>query len=139
MSEDLDLELTTLICGMVAAGDTLKTIGDTIGMTAAGVFMRVCRTEEGRAMYAKARDAASDLLESEIIEACRNVKGNTAQADRVKIDGLKWVAARRSPRKYGDRVVVDNTSSDGTMSPKAITATLDPKDAARLYAEMIRG
>lgn len=139
MSQSLDLELTTLICSMVAAGDTLKTIGEAIGMPPSSVFMHVCKTEEGRAMYAKARDSASDLLESEIIEACRNVNGKTAQADRVKIDGLKWVAARRSPRKYGDRVVVDNTSSDGTMSPKAITATLDPREAANLYADLMKG
>lgn len=137
MSE-IDSELTILICGMVAAGDTLKTIGEALGMAPSSVFTHVCKTEEGRALYAKARDAASDLLESEIIEACRNVTGKTAQADRVRIDGLKWVAARRCPKKYGDRVVVDNTSSDGSMTPKSIGATLDPRDAARMYADLMK-
>lgn len=137
--DDLDSELRTLICGMVAAGDTLTTIGKAIGMAASSVFVLVCRTQEGREQYAKARDAASDLLESEIIEAARTTTGKTCQADRIKIDALKWVAARRSPRKYGDRVVVDNTSSDGSMTPKSISATLDPRDAARAYAEMIKG
>ena len=32
---------------------------------------------------------------------------DTAASDRVKIDALKWVAARRAPKKYGDRTALD--------------------------------
>ena len=49
------------------------------------------------------------------------VSPESAPADRVKIDALKWVAARRAPKRYSERLQqqVDLTSSDGSMSPAA--------------------
>ena len=49
------------------------------------------------------------------------VSPESAPADRVKIDALKWVAARRAPKRYSERLrqQVDLTSSDGSMSEAA--------------------
>jgi hypothetical protein len=34
-----------------------------------------------------------------------------APADRVKIDALKWVAARRAPKRYGDKIQTEHSGS----------------------------
>ena len=59
--------------------------------------------------YAHAREADGQLTGEEIAEIARKVlRGEIdPQAARVAIDGLKWVAARKSPRVYGDRLRVD--------------------------------
>lgn len=119
-----------VICTMVAEGETLKQIASHLGVTSGQLIKIVSSSPEAEKHYARARDAASDLLETEIIEAARNVDRDTAQADRVKIDALKWVASRRAPKRYGDRVQQDHTSSDGSMTPKPSVDLSKLSDAA---------
>lgn len=58
------------------------------------------------------------------------------QTAKVMIDGLRWAAERMAPKKHSTRQEIDHTSSDGSMSPKTITAT-DPQEAAQQYADMM--
>lgn len=106
----------TLICAKVAEGETLRSIARSFGVSAATILSWVTVDEQSSKQYARARDMASDLYENDIYDAAMNVSPETASADRVKIDALKWIAARRSPKRYGERV--DHVSSDGTMTPK---------------------
>lgn len=52
----------------------------------------------------------------EIMSDLHNKKIDANQA-RVMLDAIKWQTAKEDPRTYGDKQVVDHTSSDGTMSP----------------------
>lgn len=123
-----------VICTMVAEGETLRDIGRTIGLSAGHLIRIVSSSPEAERQYAIARDAAGDVLEAEIMEAGRNVREETAKSDRVRIDTLKWVAARRAPKRYGDRVQTDHTSSDGSMDLRragsAVLEALARKHAA---------
>lgn len=67
--------------------------------------------------YARARESAADIFETDIIEAALSCGPETASSDRVKIDALKWVAARRAPKKYGDRTSLEHTGKDGAPLP----------------------
>ena len=58
------------------------------------------------------------------------------QTAKVMIDGLKWAAERMAPRKHATRQEIDHTSSDGSMTPKTITA-VDPAEAARQYQDLM--
>ncbi len=106
-------ERNQIICDMVAEGKTLRQIGKEIGVSAGRICGWVAEDPEFAEQYARARDTASDIFETEIIEAALAVSPETAQADRVKIDAMKWVAARRAPKKYGERV---QTEHSGTVS-----------------------
>jgi|GEM_PF-5739719 len=112
------------ICSRVAEGMTIRAIAKELGITAGRVIHIVSANEEASKLYSRARDAASDIFEADIIEAAREVTPSTAGADRVKIDALKWVAARRSPAKYSERIRQDHISSDGSMSPAATGAAV---------------
>lgn len=103
-----------VICEMVAEGKTLRQIATQFGVTSATILRWVTVDDEASKHYARARDMAADLFENDIYDAAMTVNPETAAADRVKIDALKWIAARRAPKRYGDRV--DHTSSDGSMS-----------------------
>ena len=110
------------MCAMVAEGQTIRQIAAHYKAGVGSIIAWLTDTPEHAEQYARARDAASDLFETDIIEAAMSVTNETAAADRVKIDALKWVAARRSPKRYSERIqqTVDHTSSDGTMSPTKI-------------------
>lgn len=108
------------ICERVANGETLRQIARIYGVDPASILNWVTADERSTQQYARARDAAADLFESEIIEAAMMVNSDSAAADRVKIDALKWVAARRCPKKYGERVQQEITNPDGSLRPTTI-------------------
>jgi hypothetical protein len=99
------------VCELVANGQTLRQIGAHFGVNAGTIIKWIGETEEYSQQYTRARDSASDLFELEIIEAAMSCGPETASADRVKIDALKWVAARRSPKKYGEKVQTEHSGS----------------------------
>lgn len=99
-----DQQKVDLICERVAEGQTIRQIAVELGCSPGHVIKIVTRHPEFEKQYARARDVAADLFEADIQDAAMLCSPHTAQADRVKIDALKWIAARRSPKKYGDRV-----------------------------------
>lgn len=117
MSESLSVEQVQFdvdaICLMVADGKTLRQVSTETGLSLGTILNRVSREPQHVEQYARARETASDLFETDIIEAALASSPETASADRVKIDALKWVAARRSPKKYGDKVQQEHTGANG--------------------------
>lgn len=132
-------EQQEFICDSVAEGLTIREIAFALGLTSGSVIRIATATPEATERYARARDAAADLLEASIMEIASQSTAATAKADRVKLAALQWLAGRRAPKRYGERVQQDHTSSDGSMTPKAAAtiSTSDPQEAAKLYAEMM--
>lgn len=105
-------EIANDICERVANGETLQVIADFYDVSI-GTILNWVTKKDNADNYARAREAASDLFESKIIERIQTVTSESAAADRVAIDALKWIAARRSPKKYGDKVTQEVTGADG--------------------------
>ena len=105
------------ICGWVAEGFTIRQIAELMDISAGRVIQIVSADEESSKQYARARDAASDIFESDILKAAESVTPESAPADRIKIDALKWVAARRSPRKYSEKISQDITTNGKDLTP----------------------
>lgn len=125
--------LSDYICSEVAEGRTITAIGNALGYTSGMIVRLATFDEEGRQNYARARDAAAEVLEAEIIELARNTTNKNSGADRLKIDTFKWIAARRAPKRYSERIVQDHQSSDGSMTPKEPAAL----DASKLSQEVL--
>jgi len=109
---DYSPENVNLICEMVAEGKTMRQISASLGFSL-GSMLRWTTLPEHLEQYARARESAADIFETDIIEAALCASPESAAADRVKIDALKWVAARRAPKKYGDRIENRHTDGDG--------------------------
>ncbi len=67
-----------------------------------------------RARKIRAACRAEDL--DKIMSDLRNKKIDPNSA-RVMLDAIKWQTSKEDPKNFGDKQVVDHTSSDGTMSP----------------------
>lgn len=113
---DYSPENVNLICEMVAEGKTMRQISASLGFSL-GSMLRWTTLPEHVEQYARARESAADIFETDIIEAALSCGPETASSDRVKIDALKWVAARRAPKKYGDRTSLEHTGKDGAPLP----------------------
>lgn len=71
--------------------------------------------EEYREIEVDEQDA-----EGNWIKVTKKVAVDT-QRSRLRVDTRKWLLSKIAPKQYGDKQVVDNISSDGSMSPKAPT------------------
>lgn len=128
-TDDLDPIALFAITG-VSEGQSLTEIAEALGMRVGAVFQRCVQTAELTRRYQMARETAADLLETELIDVVRNSTSASSKADRVKLAGLQWVLARRCPRRYADRVALEHSSPDGSMSPKeAVDMTKLSKEA----------
>ncbi|MGK9045836.1 hypothetical protein KXR63_00550 [Stutzerimonas chloritidismutans] len=96
------------LCEQVAEGKTLRQISASMNLSV-GMLLKMVAVPPYSEQYTRARESAADLFEADIITAAMAVTPETAAADRVQIEALKWVAGRRAPKKYGDRIQQDVT------------------------------
>lgn len=94
------------ICRRIEEGETLRQICGSNGLPAWETVRRWLRERaEFRAQYACAREESADALEARIVtEMDMAVDGETAAIARVRIDALKWMAGKRAPKVYGDKI-----------------------------------
>ena len=59
---------------------------------------------EFQTSYAQAREASGDVWAERALQAALSSTPETAQASRLKFDGLRWYAAKMAPRTYGDKM-----------------------------------
>jgi len=127
-------EVAKDICERVANGDTLQVIATSYDVSI-GTILNWATKEENTDNYARAREAAADLFESKIITRAETVTPESAAADRVAIDALKWVAARRAPKKYGDKIQQEIVGANGG----AIQVNTTTMSAEEAYNLLING
>ena len=103
---------------LVASGQSLRKACEAVGI-ARKVFLEKVDGNQ----YARAREAQADAHFDEMAELEAECRAGELdpQAFRALLDSRKWRLARMRPRVYGDKLTVDNTSSDGSMSPLNVT------------------
>lgn len=99
---------------MVAEGELQEIACLTAGVTRKGLWEWSQRTEANRSAFAHARLSSAAALEEEILDAVRNPLAREVldpQLLRTRVDALKWAAAKRHPKEYGDKVDVTSGGS----------------------------
>jgi hypothetical protein len=113
-------DLAARICGHVADGLSLKEVCDLDGMPSRTTAYKWLGENGTFAnMYTRAREERADLVADEIITIA-DTEPDPNKA-RVMIDARKWWAARVNPKKYGDKLVTENTTTNYTISDKPMT------------------
>lgn len=108
-----------------------------------GAFLLWCNQDKELANhYARARDIRADILAEEILEIADdkehdtviddngNEKPNTEWITRSKlrVDARKWLMAKMQPKKYGDKIEVDNQGEVGLTVKVINFAKKDDED-----------
>ena len=88
---------------------------------------RVAGGPERAAEWDAAREQSADAYADQVAGIINNPGGDSGLA-RVRVDGLKWLAAKRNPRGYSDRV-------DHNVTVKTIDLTRIIEAANRRLAD----
>lgn len=98
------------ICEAIASGDSLAKVLRGKGMPAYRTVMTWLSEDEAfQQNYARAREAQGDADADRIGDITDRVLSGEIdpQSAKVAIDALKWTAAKRLPKKYGDKLDLD--------------------------------
>lgn len=132
------------ICERLANGLSLRAICRNKAMPSkTTVFKWLGQNSQFVDQYARAREAQADLLVDEMVELADTPKIGTRtkrttdgkievvtvdmiEHRRLQIETRKWVAARMRPKKYGDKVEVDQkTTLEAGDSVMALMQAID--------------
>lgn len=105
-------EVADRICNELMAGKGLNTICQGEDMPAESTVREWVQDDRDgfASKYARARAIQAERFADELIQlADRASDSETAQVQRLKIDTRKWVISKILPKKYGDKVEVENT------------------------------
>jgi hypothetical protein len=110
-------DLAAKLCEHIADGLSLKEACQLPGMPSRSTAYKwLSEYAFFSDVYARAREERADLIADEIVTiADSDPDPNRA---RVRIDARKWWAAKVNPKKYGDRLVTENTNTNYTISDK---------------------
>lgn len=134
-------ELAMMICERISAGESLNRICKEPSMpNKVTVFRWLAKHEEFSNYYAQARLVQADVEFDEIEELAATATPETVQIVKLQVDTRKWSLARKSARKYGDKISQEVTGKDGgPIEQKIIKADMDAETAAQMYKDMIEG
>jgi hypothetical protein len=118
---DFTQELANKICKYIMDGKSLRQICEAEDMpNRSTVHEWLSKDEIFANQYARARDTQADTLADDIVAISDTaVDKDSAAAAKVRVDARKWVAAKLKPKRYGDKLDLDQTI-DGKITIQTI-------------------
>lgn len=120
-------ELADLICERIADGESLRSICQDEHMPSrASVFRWLAEYKDFEAKYARAREEQAEVHAESIVEISdevevqANYKGEevvlelsaaAVARNRLRVDARKWYASKLAPKKYGDKLEIDQRTT----------------------------
>ena len=116
--EEYRQRIMDVVCDLIARGQTLRRICDAVEIvpTSTTLFDWMDKDENLLDQYASARARQADYFADEIIDIADNEPD--PQVARVRMDARKWHASKTAPKKYGDRIELDNKHSGAIGVPE---------------------
>lgn len=124
---DYSAEITGAICNRLSQGESLRSICADEGMPDKSTVMRwLGLHKEFQDQYARAREAQADYWAEEIIEISDDdaqdaivdpesgnarINSEFVARSRLRVDTRKWLMARMAPKKYGDKLDIDQKTT----------------------------
>lgn len=96
-------EVMESVCLRIEAGELIDEAAVAEGIDRATVWRWARADKAFGNMYARAREASAESLEMLALRVCASSERHLPGA-RLLVDTLKWSAAKRRPKVYGDRV-----------------------------------
>jgi hypothetical protein len=104
-------EICDEICDRLAHGETLRSIlADDHLPVRSTIYRWLDENEDFRDQYAQARVKQADYYAEMIVDEA--FSSNDAAIGRLRMDALKWASSKLAPKKYGDKVEVEQTGNN---------------------------
>lgn len=122
MSKEEREETFNSIIKFISEGNSLKESCDKARITTKTFHQWVNKDDEKSNLYAHAREERADLLFEEILEIADSAVKDTYEDDngqtrtdheaiqrsKLRVDARKWMLSKMNPKKYSDKIQVDN-------------------------------
>jgi hypothetical protein len=124
---DYSTDVTAVICERLGLGESLRQICEDAEMPGKSTVMRWLHDHvEFRDQYARARESQAEHWAEEIIlisdddqrDAIIDPESGIARQNsefiarsRLRVDTRKWLMARMAPKKYGDKLDIDQKTT----------------------------
>ena len=105
-----DAEATIL--EIIRDGGTLDKAAEAAKVSARTIIRWLEADEEFRRKYAQAREDQGDWFADQIADLATGTGKEPADIT-ARVNALKWLAAKRKPKVYGDKVVNEHGGIDG--------------------------
>lgn len=129
-------EVADIICGRLAAGESLKKITDCNDMPARPTVYRWIREREDfRNNYVRATEDRADHMFDDMLEIADAGSPEDVQRARLRVDTRKWALSKMIPKKYGDKTALVGGDPD-TDEPIQVD---DSRELARKIAVLLTG
>jgi hypothetical protein len=101
-------EIANRICERMIEGEDIVTICKDEEMPSRRTVYRwMDEHPEFDTQCARAREGLADFEAHKIAEIATKCTPESAPADRVKLSALQWLASKRAPKKWGEKMEVD--------------------------------
>ena len=101
-------EIADAICERMIEGEDLVSICKSEDMPSrATVYRWMAEQPNFETQCARAREGLADHDAHQIAEIAGQCTELNAQSSRVKLAALQWLASKRSPKRWGDKLEVD--------------------------------
>jgi hypothetical protein len=105
-----DQDTAKQICDMIESGMTLNAICQLPDIPSIPtVYKWLDNQPDFFQDYARARSKQADTFADMVMTEAFN--SHDAQIGRLRIDALKWTASKLAPKKYGDKVEIEQTGN----------------------------
>ena len=102
------IDVMQSVCDRIEAGELVDEAATAEGTTRKTIWEWARKDKDLGNMYARAREASAESLEMMALRVCTSSERHLPGA-RLLVDTLKWTAAKRRPKVYGDRVDLNGT------------------------------
>lgn len=97
------------LCRYLAVGESLRKATKHEGMPSIQtVFTWMRNHPDFLEQYTRAKQEAADALVEEMLDIADSETPDVNR-DRLRVETRKWIAAKLKPKKYGEKMQVDNT------------------------------
>jgi hypothetical protein len=125
-------EIANRICERMIEGEDIVTICKDAEMPSrATVYRWMDERPAFEAQCARAREGLADFEASRIAQIADNCTPESAPADRVRLAALQWLASKRSPKRWGDKIEIDAKVETSHAPSDALMAFLAAASKAK--------
>lgn len=125
-------EIANRICERMIEGEDIVTICKDAEMPSrATVYRWMDERPAFEAQCARAREGLADFEAARIAKIAQDCTPESAPADRVKLAALQWLASKRSPKRWGDKIEIDAKVETTTGPSEALMAFLAAASKAK--------
>ncbi len=126
-----DPEVVDEICSRIINGESLRAICEDEHMPSKSTVLLWAQHEPFSDQYARAREISGEADADDVAHYSRQAARGEIDpaAATAAINGLKWSAGKRQPKKYGDKLTHASDPDNPILPPATIDpATLSDKD-----------